>query len=71
MLRTEASPASSKGESDVFEYKIIKSKTHTGLEQEINKAASDGWEPLTVYAWNSGWSTADHAVVLRRPAVGA
>lgn len=52
----------------MFEYKIIKSKTHTGLEQEINKAASDGWEPLTVYAWNSGWSTADHAVVLRRSA---
>ena len=27
-------------------YRIVKSSTHTGLEEEINKAAVDGWEPI-------------------------
>ena len=49
-------------------YKIIKSSTHTGLEAEINKAAAEGWEPVIVYAWNTAPNTADHAVLLRRPA---
>jgi hypothetical protein len=51
----------------MFEYKIVKSGTHTGLEQEINQRATEGWEPLIVYAWNTGVNTADHAVLLRRP----
>ena len=51
----------------MFEYKIVKSSTHTGLEQEINQHASEGWEPVMVYAWNTGWTSADHAVLLRRP----
>jgi len=55
----------------VVEYRIIKSKTHTGLEEEINKAAAEGWEPIMVYAWNTAPNTADHAVLLRRPARGA
>ena len=55
----------------MFEYRIVKSKTHTGLEEEMNKAAAEGWEPVIVYAWNTAWTTADHAVVLRRAAPGA
>ncbi len=51
----------------MFEYKIAKSNTHTGLEHEINKLAAEGWEPVMVYAWNTGWTSADHAVLLRRP----
>lgn len=47
-------------------YRIVKSSTHTGLEAEINKAAVDGWEPIIVYAWNTGMNTADHAALLRR-----
>jgi hypothetical protein len=53
-----------------IEYKIVKTNTHTKLEKEINDAAADGWEPMMVYAWNSGLATADHAVLLRRPAPG-
>ena len=49
------------------EYRIVKSNTHTGLEEEINKAATEGWEPIMVYAWNTGMNTANHAVLLRRP----
>jgi hypothetical protein len=55
----------------VFEYRIVKSKNHTDLEKEINKAATKGWEPIIVYAWNTAPNTADHAVLLRRPASGA
>jgi hypothetical protein len=55
----------------MFEYRIVKSNTHTGLADEINKAATEGWEPMTVYAWNTGLNTADHAALLRRPAPGA
>jgi hypothetical protein len=62
--------ASRKGVLLVFEYRIVKSNTHTGLEKEINKAAADGWEPMFVYAWNTAPNTADHAVLLRRPASG-
>ena len=51
----------------MFEYRIVRSGTHTGLEDEINKAAADGWEPMFVYTWQTGVSTADHAVLLRRP----
>jgi hypothetical protein len=51
----------------VFEYRIVKSNTHYGLEEEINKAAVEGWEPMFVYAWNTAPNTADHAVLLRRP----
>ncbi len=52
----------------MFEYKIVKAGTHGRLEQEINRAAADGWEPVIVYAWSTGAATADHAVLLRRPA---
>jgi len=52
----------------VFEYRIVKSSTHTGLEKEINKEATGGWEPIMVYAWNTTPNTADHAALLRRPA---
>jgi hypothetical protein len=55
----------------VVEYRIVKSNTHTGLEEQINKAATEGWEPIIVYAWNTAPNTADHAVLLRRPARGA
>lgn len=48
-------------------YKIVKANTHTALEKEINKAATEGWEPIIVYAWNTAPNTADHAVLLRRP----
>lgn len=51
----------------MFEYKIVKSGTHTGIEKEINKEAAQGWEPVIVYAWNTAPNTADHAVLLRRP----
>ena len=51
-----------------MEYKIVKSDTHSGLEGEINRAVTEGWEPMMVYAWNTGWTSADHAVLLRRPA---
>jgi hypothetical protein len=54
----------------VFEYRIVKSNTHAGLEEGINKAASEGWEPVIVYAWNTSPNTADHAVLLRRPVPG-
>jgi hypothetical protein len=54
----------------VFEYRIVKSNTHTGLEEEINKGATEGWEPIMVYAWNTTPNTADHAALLRRPASG-
>ena len=50
----------------MFEYRIVKASTHTGLEDEINKAATEGWEPMFIYAWNTGVATADHAVLLRR-----
>jgi hypothetical protein len=50
----------------VNKYRIIKSSTHHGLEDEINKAAADGWEPIMVYAWNTAPNEADHAVLLRR-----
>ncbi len=60
-----------KGGELVFEYRIVKSNTHAGLEEQINKAAAEGWEPIMVYAWNTGWVTAAHAVLLRRPAPGA
>jgi hypothetical protein len=52
----------------MFEYRIVSAKTHTSLEKEINKAAAEGWEPVMVYAWNTGVATADHAALLRRPA---
>ena len=52
----------------MFQYRIVKSGTHTGLEREINAAAAEGWEPVIVYAWNTAPNTADHAVLLRRPA---
>jgi len=51
----------------VFVYRIVKSNTHTGLADEINRAAADGWEPVMVYAWNTGLNSADHAALLRRP----
>jgi hypothetical protein len=51
-----------------IEYKIVKTNTHTKLEKEINDAVTRGWEPVMVYAWNTGIGTADHAVLLRRPA---
>ena len=63
--------ASPKGGELVAEYRIVKSNTHTGLEEQINKAATEGWEPIMVYAWNTAPNTADHAVLLRRPARGA
>jgi hypothetical protein len=50
----------------VMKYRIIKSSTHHALEEEINKAAAEGWEPVIVYAWNTAPNTADHAVLLRR-----
>ena len=56
------------GRDNVFEYSIRKSGTHTALAEEINRAAADGWEPVIVYAWNTAPNTADHAVLLRRPA---
>ena len=52
----------------MFVYRILKSGTHTGLEHEINKAATEGWEPVIVYAWNTAPNTADHAALLRRAA---
>jgi hypothetical protein len=55
----------------VFEYKIIRTKTHTELEQEINKEAMEGWEPVMVYAWNTAPNTADHAALIRRPVAGS
>ena len=51
----------------MFEYKIVKSGTHNGLEHEISSHAAEGWEPVIVYAWNTAPNTADHAVLLRRP----
>ncbi|HEY7466773.1 MAG TPA: hypothetical protein VIB47_08780 [Dehalococcoidia bacterium] len=51
----------------MFTYRIVKSGTHNGLADEINKAAAEGWEPVIVYAWNTAPNTADHAVLLRRP----
>jgi hypothetical protein len=62
--------ADRKGGLLVFEYRIVKSNAHTGLEKEINKAAAEGWEPIFVYAWNTTPNTADHAVLLRRAAPG-
>ena len=50
----------------MVKYRIVKSNTHQGLEEEINKAAAEGWEPIIVYAWNTAPNTADHAVLLRR-----
>ncbi len=65
--RGRATSAADGGKA-LFEYKIVKAGTHTGLETEINQAAADGWEPVAVYAWNTGWTSANHAVLLRRPA---
>ncbi len=50
----------------MYEYRILKADSHSALETKINKAAAEGWEPIMVYAWNTGMSTADHAVLLRR-----
>lgn len=59
-------PDDVQGGRPVVTYRIVKSNTHQGLEEEINKAAAEGWEPIIVYAWNTAPNTADHAVLLRR-----
>lgn len=49
-----------------YEYFIAKEGTHDKLTELINRAAAEGWEPVNVYAWNSGQLGAIHACLLRR-----
>lgn len=49
-----------------YEYRILREHSHNDLEDKINDAARDGWEPVMVYAWNTDFNHADHACLLRR-----
>jgi hypothetical protein len=48
-----------------FEYRFVKCSTHNKAEEELNKAAAEGWQ-LVTYQAAGGDSVISHFLVLSR-----
>jgi hypothetical protein len=62
------------GGASLYEYIIRRTNNESKMEELINAAAEDGWEPVTyavrpsggIFVFLFGWLSGDHLVLLRR-----